>query len=132
MASLLAELGRPDVRGEDEDRYRELFVEYLRRPDADALVAERDGSVVGFVNVEFRERLNYDTPQGWIPELIVAEGERSRGAGAALLSRAEELARDRGCWSMALESANRRTDAHRFYLREGWTDVAKAFGKPLG
>jgi GNAT superfamily N-acetyltransferase len=129
VAALLSELGRPDVRGDGEDPYRELFADYLRRPDAVALVVEDDGAVVGFVNVEFRSRLNRGTPEAWIPELIVAEGHRSRGAGAALLSRVEDLAAERGCWALSLESANWRTDAHRFYAREGWKDLAAAFHK---
>jgi GNAT superfamily N-acetyltransferase len=61
-------------------------------------------------------RLNFTTPQAWIPDLIVSEARRSRGAGAALLARCEELARGRNCWSLSLESANWRDRAHAFYL----------------
>ena len=131
VAALLAELGRPDVRGEGEERYRRLFLDYLDRADTDALVAEDEAGVVGFVNLEYRHRLNRGTPEAWIPELIVAAPARRRGVGAALLGRAEALARERGCWAISLESANWRTDAHRFYVREGWIDDAKAFDKPL-
>jgi GNAT superfamily N-acetyltransferase len=131
VAALLAELGRPDVRGKGEAAHRDAFLRYLDRPDTEALVAATGGRVVGFINVEYRERLNYDTPQAWVPELIVSEAERSKGAGGALLRRAEELAKQRGCWSFTLESANWRADAHRFYVREGLADAAKAFHKPL-
>src|SRR2546422_948613 len=131
VASLLAELGRPDVRGENEDRHRQLFLLYLQRPDTMALVAEDGGSVNGFLDMEFRQRLNFERPEAWIPDLIVAEGSRGRGAGRALISRAEEVARERGCWAMALESATWRGDAHRFYLREGWADTGKSFRKSL-
>jgi GNAT superfamily N-acetyltransferase len=88
--------------------------------------------VIGFVNLELRPRLNFTAPQAWIPELIVEEGSRSRGAGAALLARAEEIATSEGCWGMALESANWRTRAHAFYERSGWTDAAHAFTRNLG
>jgi GNAT superfamily N-acetyltransferase len=132
VEALLAELGRPDVRGrETEDAAREAFLGYLRRDDAEALVAEEGGRVVGFVDMEYRVRLNFTTPQAWIPDLIVTEEGRSRGAGAALLARCEELARERGCWSMSLESANWRDRAHAFYRREGWEDLAKSFSKSL-
>ena len=133
VEALLAELGRPDVRGtDDEDAAHALFLAYLERDDAVALVAEADGRVVGFVDLEFRPRLNFTTPQAWIPDLIVSEAERSRGAGAALLARCEALARERDCWSLSLESANWRDRAHAFYLREGLTDAAKSFSKLLG
>lgn len=133
VAALLAELGRPDVLGtDDEEAGRQVFLDYLDREDAIALVAEDEARVVGFCDVEFRQWLNFTKLQAWIPDLIVAEGHRSRGAGAALLRRAEELALERDCWSLALESATWRTRAHAFYEREGWTDSAKAFTKILG
>jgi GNAT superfamily N-acetyltransferase len=132
VAALLAELGRPDVLdGPEEEGARQVFLAYLDRDDTEALVAEEDGRVVGFVDMEYRTRLNFLEPQAWIPDLIVTENGRSRGAGAALLARCEELARARGCWSLSLESANWRDRAHAFYLREGLADVAKAFSKPL-
>jgi GNAT superfamily N-acetyltransferase len=132
VALLLAQLGRPDVRGQpDELEHRTRFESYLQRKDAFALVAQRDDHVAGFVNMEIRPRLNHTTPDGWVPELIVADGERGAGIGGSLLHRAEQLARERGCWSITLESANWRCDAHRFYLRQGWTDAAKSFYKLL-
>jgi GNAT superfamily N-acetyltransferase len=132
VAALLAELGRPDVRGtDDEEPAAEVFERYLERPDAAAFVAERDGRVVGFVDLEFRARLNFLTPQAWLPDLVVAEDARSAGVGAALLERCEETARERGCWSLELESANWRERAHAFYEREGWKDQGKSFGKLL-
>jgi ribosomal protein S18 acetylase RimI-like enzyme len=132
VEALLAELGRPDVRGTpEEDAARQVFLDYLRRDDTEALVAEQDGRVVGFVDMEYRVRLNFTTPQAWIPDLIVAEDGRSRGAGAALLARCQELARARGCWSLSLESANWRDRAHAFYRREGLEDLARSFSKGL-
>jgi GNAT superfamily N-acetyltransferase len=132
VSALLAELGRPDVRGlSDEDVHRRRFEDYLAREDALALVAVDDGQIVGFIDVEFRQRLNFREPQAWVPDLIVTEDARSRGAGKALL--AETLARSgqRGCWSLALESANWRERAHAFYVREGLMDTAHAFTKLL-
>jgi GNAT superfamily N-acetyltransferase len=133
VSALLAELGRPDVRGrEDEDSHRVRFEEYLARPDAVALVAVDDGSVVGFLDLEFRERLNFRTAQAWVPDLVVAEASRGRGAGKALLSAAEEQAGERGCFSLTLESANWRERAHAFYEREGMKHVSASFAKLLG
>ena len=130
VAAVLAELGRPDARGKpEEDQHRRIFVAYLNRDDVDAFVAEEERAIVGFVNVEYRGRLNRGTLEAWIPELVVKESARARGLGKALLSRAEDAARARGCWGMSLESANWRTDAHRFYEREGWEATAKAFFK---
>jgi GNAT superfamily N-acetyltransferase len=128
----LAELGRPDARGTaEEETHSEIFVAYLEREDVEAFVAEENGQILGFVNVEYRDRLNHEAPQAWIPELIVLESARGRGIGKDLLSRAESAATARHCWGMALESATWREDAHRFYEREGWEHKAKAFVKEL-
>ena len=132
VASLLAELGRPDVRGRPDERHaQEVYESYLERADATALVAEVEENVLGFVNVEYRPRLNYRTAQGWVADLVIDERRRSLGLGKALLTAAEHEAVSRGCWGIALESANWRKDAHRFYEREGWSQVALAFTKVL-
>ena len=130
VAALLAELGRPDVLGTpDEEPARHLFLSWLEGDDTEALVGELDGRVVGFVDMQYQRWLNYTRPKAWVPDLVVSETARSHGVGAALLARAEELARERGSFAIQLESANWRTRAHAFYLREGWTDAAKAFVK---
>lgn len=133
VSALLAELGRPDVRGrEDEDEHRRAYERYLERPDAAALVAIDAGEVVGFIDLEFRQRLNFDTPQAWVPDLVVAEASRSRGAGKALLEAALERAGERGCFALELESAAWRERAHAFYTREGMVHSGHAFVKTLG
>jgi GNAT superfamily N-acetyltransferase len=131
VAGLLEQLGRPSATGTDEPALRRVYLDFLARPDAEALVADVDDGVVGFCNLILVPRLNFATPQAWIPDLVVAETARGRGIGAALLGRAEELARERGCWSVFLASANWRTQSHAFYRREGWAQSAMYFSKSL-
>jgi GNAT superfamily N-acetyltransferase len=131
VGALLEQLGRPSAAGANEPALRRVYVEFLARPDTRALVAEQDERVVGFCNLLLLPRLNFPGPQGWVPDLVVAESERSRGIGAALLGRAEELARDRGCWSVFLTSANWRDRSHAFYRREGWEQSGQYFSKSL-
>ena len=128
---LLVSLGRPELTDDTRDRCVALYEAQLADPAADHLVAEDDGVIVGFCSLHYLDRLNYTTPQAWVPDLIVAEETRSRGIGAALLSEAERRARERGCWVLTLESAHWREDAHRFYDAFGMTDAAKAFVKAL-
>jgi GNAT superfamily N-acetyltransferase len=132
VKDLLAELGRPDVRDDpNEPRHHEAFERYLERDDALALVADEDGEIVGFVDVEFRQRLNFLDLQAWVPDLVVAERARGTGAGRRLLEEAERRARKRGCWGMTLESANWRDSSHAFYEHVGWTDSGKSFTRAL-
>lgn len=133
VARLLAELGRPEVLGTPEEgEHRLAFEAYRARGDARALVAVDGERVVGFCDLEFRARLNFLTEQAWIPDLIVTEEARSKGAGAALLARAREIARERGAWGLQLESASWRERAHAFYEREGLEHVGKTFNVTFG
>lgn len=132
VAGLLEQLGRPPALGtEDETALERVYVEFLSRPDTEALVADDDGRVVGFANVLLVPRMNFAGPQAWIQDVVVAETDRGRGIGPALLARAEEVARDRGCWSIFLTSANWRTRSHSFYRREGWDQSGQAFSRSL-
>jgi GNAT superfamily N-acetyltransferase len=132
VTSLLQELGRPTVLGTPaEPAHRERFQAWLDHPDRFLFVAEDDGGVVGMIDLAFTPRLNFDAEEGWIPDLVVSEAARSRGAGAALLAACEDLARERGAWGLQLESANWRTRAHAFYVREGWDDSGHSFNKLL-
>ena len=54
-----------------------------------------------------------------IEELAVDPEMRSRGIGSRLLVAAKDWARERGASHLKLDSALTRTDAHRFYEREG-------------
>jgi len=65
--------------------------------------------------------------------LIVAEGQRSAGAGAKLLDAAEEWARRHGCQGMNVRSNVIRERAHKFYERQGYEHykTQKAFRKGL-
>ena len=127
VTELLAELGRPHVPDDSVDVARWVYERHLKKPECGSLVAEHDGNVVGFLSLEFRERLNRARPQAWIPDLIVTESARGTGIGKALLVRALADARDRGCWSVTLESGRSRHVAHELYRSLGMVDEGDYF-----
>lgn len=127
VASLLAELGRPALTPDTREEARKVYLRHVARPDTDSLVAELDGRVVGFMSLEYRERLNRTRPQAWIPDLIVTESARGLGIGKALLLRGFELARQRGCWSVTLDSGYSRAVAHEVYRAVGMRDEGMYF-----
>jgi GNAT superfamily N-acetyltransferase len=127
VATLLAELGRPTLTAGTEGTAKAVYLRHLTRKDTASLVAEWDGRVVGFLSLEFRDRLNKVRPQAWIPDLIVTESYRKRGIAQALLDSAFARAREHGCWGVTLESGYHRKDAHRLYLRVGMDDAGKYF-----
>lgn len=55
----------------------------------------------------------------YVDDLVTLPGHRSKGYGAKLLSWLKEKAAMEGCEQMHLDSGIQRTEAHRFYEREG-------------
>jgi GNAT superfamily N-acetyltransferase len=135
VAGLLVELGRGVAEGTADDTTHHMqFTGHLRRIDSVTLVADDpagDGEVLGVVDMEYHQRLGDHRPQARVNDLVVTEGARGRGVGHALLSRAEELARKRGCFRMALVTAGWREASTAFYRKEGWADHGGWFVKPL-
>jgi ribosomal protein S18 acetylase RimI-like enzyme len=58
-------------------------------------------------------------PVGHVEELVVRDGARGGGLGAALLHAAHAALRERGCEAVELEVLEGNADAARFYAREG-------------
>jgi GNAT superfamily N-acetyltransferase len=67
----------------------------------------------------------------YVDDLAVAARDRSRGFGGALLAELTVRARAAGCNLIDLDSALHRSDAHRFYIREGLPITAFHFGRVL-
>ena len=95
-------------------------------PDAEVLVADVDGAVVGVCTVY----LDIDSVRfglrAWVEDLAVHPDHRSGGHGKALLDAAKEWGRARGATHLELDSAETRGDAHRFYEREqpSWRSIS--------
>lgn len=132
VAGLLFELGRGVAEHIAEDPTHQLqFAGHIRRIEHVTLVAELDGAVVGVIDMEYHQRLGDHRPQARVHDLIVTTAVRGGGIGRALLTRAEALARKRGCFRMALVTAGWRTEAIQFYERQGWQSYGQWFVKPL-
>lgn len=62
-----------------------------------------------------------------IEDLVTSSVERSRGYGDQLFKWLVTQARNEGCRQVRLVSGVQRTDAHRFYARQGMVNEAKYF-----
>ncbi len=73
----------------------------------------------------------YEGRRLYVDDLVTDEAHRSRGIGRRLLQHLEQKARDIDCDVLALDSGTQRSDAHRFYFREGLVIPAFSFRKTL-
>ena len=86
------------------------------------LAEDDDGSVLGFVQL-YPTFSSTTTPPGklWLlNDLFVRETARRRGAGRALLERAERLARETGAVGLTLSTAIDNLRAQRLYEAGGY------------
>jgi GNAT superfamily N-acetyltransferase len=129
LAELSGQLGYPASATEITKRLRKL-----KPASQNALfVAESaDAGVVGWTHVSVTHLVEVGT-RAELNGLIVAEGQRSLGAGARLLEAAEDWARKHGCPNMSVRSNVIRDRAHKFYERQGYEHykTQKAFRKTL-
>jgi GNAT superfamily N-acetyltransferase len=129
IAVLSGQLGYPATAAQMRKRLRGI------KPASQHAVFVADSAkdgVIGWVHVS-REPLLEAEIRAEVNGLVVAEGQRSLGAGAKLLAAAEEWARKHGCKSMSVRSNVIRERAHRFYERHGYEHykTQKSFRKPL-
>ena len=93
-------------------------------------VAIHDDAVVGLA-VYRAFRNTFSGLRFYVDDLVSDEVRRSRGVGHALIEWLEHEARQRGAASLELESGTQRTQAHKFYFREGFVINSFSFRKPI-
>ncbi len=102
--------------------YARAFADIDADPRTRLLVAEVDGRVLGTASFALFPSLSYrGRPHAVIENVVVDAPSRGKGIGEALIARCLDLAREAGCARLSLVTDKRRTDAHRFYERLGFT-----------
>jgi glucosamine-phosphate N-acetyltransferase len=95
------------------------------------LCAEFDGALAGFCSLAIKNSLGQEANIGILLEMVVYEAFRKRGIGTALLGTIVDMARQRGCRLVELDSAFHHEEAHRFYEKAGFEKKAHLFTKEL-
>jgi GNAT superfamily N-acetyltransferase len=114
----------------DEKRAAVALRQAIESHDCAVILAEDGGGeLVGLCTAYLdlhSVRFGYRT---WVEDLAVHPDHRSRGVGKGLLDAAKDWARERGATHLELDSAETRSDAHRFYERErpSWRSVCFAW-----
>ena len=127
IAALLDQLGYPGTDGFISEKIDAI----INDPNATLLVAEDNGIVVAFISINFIVQLGLEGDFARISYCAVSDEYRSKGIGRDLEARCEELARARGCDRIEVHCSDNRTDAHRFYARQGYVESPKYLIKGL-
>ena len=133
LLELLDELGRPKPQKDNElEKFTALLKNYMQEDDKKILVAQIDNSkIIGMISMVFLSRLNQNTSEMYVPELIVSQNYHSKGIGKKLLNFSIKLGKEKKCHRIRLESGNQRIESHKFYKHLGFEDSSIFFTKNL-
>jgi GNAT superfamily N-acetyltransferase len=95
--------------------------EVLSRKDNYALVAVVNETIVGWIHAFKAIRIE-TKPFIEIGGLVVDEQYRSRGVGKKLVTRIKEWCAEQEIHSLRVRSNTKRSEAHQFYTRLGFTE----------
>jgi GNAT superfamily N-acetyltransferase len=132
LLRLYAQLGRDDKDVLDLDRAEAMFSHLESYPDYHVHLAESEGVVVGTWSLLVMDNLAHrGLPSAIVENVVVDNSCRGRGLGRAMMRKAMEIARAKGCYKLALTSGQHRPDAHRFYDSLGFVRHGLSFQTEL-
>lgn len=113
--------------------YGRAFTAIAADPNHELLVADRDGEVLGVLQLTFLPSLTWQGSwRAMVEGVRVARAARGSGVGQAMLEEAIRRARARGCRMVQLTTDKTRADAHRFYERLGFRATHEGMKLLLG
>lgn len=112
--------------------FEEYYLRNLANKDNIYLVAEDNATVVGFLSCHGQYLLHHLDKVFEIQELYVEKSYRSQKVGQLLIEALEVILKDQSYRCVEVTSNAKRTDAHRFYERNGYKHTHFKFTKTLG
>ena len=138
IATILTLSHAGDSRGTDtppldpeslsDPRNRAAFDAMQADPNYRLIIAERDGAVVGTLQITIVLGLTRrGMKRGLLEDVHIRADQRGTGLGTTMVSWAIEQCRQAGCGMVQLTSNKVRTDAHRFYVKLGFAQSHEGF-----
>ncbi|HLW34342.1 MAG TPA: GNAT family N-acetyltransferase [Chthoniobacterales bacterium] len=117
LADLMTQLGYPTRTSEMEMRMEAIFADnnYM------TFVAVSEGRICGMIGTRISYSYEHNSPGGAILALVVSDQARGRGVGQELIKAAEIAFAERNIRRLAVYTHFRRTEAHEFYEKVGYT-----------
>ncbi|MBV8659399.1 MAG: GNAT family N-acetyltransferase [Burkholderiales bacterium] len=99
--------------------------------DGGEMILAADGEDVLGIAVFRVFRDTFSGRRLYVDDLVTTATRRSQGAGKLMLDWLKQEARRRDVKNLLLDSGTQRTDAHRFYFREGLVVTAFNFSESV-
>ncbi|MET7678007.1 GNAT family N-acetyltransferase [Streptomyces seoulensis] len=130
IVAMLADdpLGAQRESPDDLTPYLAAFERLDTDPNQHLVVAVRAGRVIGTLQLTIIPGLSRQgATRSLIEAVRIHADERGSGLGSELIQWAVDTSRRLGCQLVQLTSDKKRTDAHRFYERLGFTASHEGF-----
>lgn len=111
----------------DREVIKKVYKEVLENEDNFAFFLFEDSKVKGFCHGAYFNTFWFSGLTCYLSSIISNKEDRGKGYGRKLMDHAKELAEERGCKAIILDSAMRRKDAHRFYETYGFDKMGYSF-----
>ena len=106
-----------------DETFQEGVRRLIARDDTEYLLARADGAREsgGVCQLRYRYGLWMAAEDAWLEDLYVRDEDRRRGLGEALVGKAIERARERGCGRIELDVSESNRGAWSLYERMGFS-----------
>lgn len=115
----------------DVAAFNASFLHNLHNPNVYYFVAERAGSILGFVSCHVQYLLHHTGKVGEIQELFVRSDVRNQGIGQQLVVALDTLALRENLINLEVTTNQKRLDTIRFYEREQFIRTHVKLVKPI-
>jgi len=122
------ELGNSYLTAENFSRHHSKFKE---NENYKAFVASFGDCIVGIVYIMQYAPWGTASEQFWIQGIAVKDDMQGKGIGTKLLKHIEKYGKEKGVNYITLNTGFKRTAAHSFYERNGYSSGNYCFGKSL-
>jgi GNAT superfamily N-acetyltransferase len=104
----------------------------IPRPDTEFwLAADDDGPPAGVCQLRFRHSVWAEAEDCWLEDLFVRREARRRGLARALVRRALDRARERGCVRVELDTHEDNLEALHLYESLGFSATSKGASRSI-
>ena len=111
----------PPKEEQDMKKWQALLSKFEQDENMQLLVLEIDGKVVSTVQMAIVENLTHNIRPFAVIENVVTHAEhRGKGYASALLQKATEIAKERGCYKLFLETGSNKESTLNFYKNNGF------------
>lgn len=116
----------PPQEEQDMNLWEHLLSKFEMDDNMYLLVLEDEGKVVSTVQMAIIENLTHNVrPFAVIENVVTHKDYRNKGYASALLEKASEIARERKCYKVSLETGSNRESTLNFYRKNGFVIDAK-------